>query len=76
MIIIGENIHIFSKAISEAIAERKKEPIQNLAIRQAEGGTDYIDLNIGPARKDPEVMKWLVETVQETVDLPLSLDTT
>jgi len=76
MIIIGENIHLFSKTVSEAIAERKKEPLQNLAIRQAEGGADYIDLNIGPARKDPEVMKWLVETIQETVDLSLSLDTT
>jgi hypothetical protein len=28
---------------------------------------DYIDLNLGPARKNPEVMGWLVETDQEVL---------
>jgi cobalamin-dependent methionine synthase I len=37
---------------------------------------DYIDLNVGPARKNPEVMGWLVETVQEVLDCPLALDST
>jgi cobalamin-dependent methionine synthase I len=38
---------------------------------------DYLDLNIGPARKDgDELMHWLVNTVQEVTDKSLSLDTT
>jgi 5-methyltetrahydrofolate corrinoid/iron sulfur protein methyltransferase len=38
---------------------------------------DYIDVNLGPARKGgEELMEWMVKTVQEVVDLPLYLDTT
>lgn len=76
MILIGENIHILSKVVSDAIKEKNKKVLQDLAVKQAEAGVDYIDLNIGPARKDPEIMRWMVETIQEVVDLPLSLDTT
>lgn len=75
MILIGENIHILAKVVSEAIKERNPLPLQELAVKQAAAGVDYLDLNIGPARKDPDVMRWLVEIVQEVVDLPLSLDT-
>lgn len=76
MILIGENIHILSKVVSEAIKTRNEKPLQELAVKQAESGADYIDLNIGPARKDPDVMKWLVEAIQGVVKKPLSLDTT
>jgi cobalamin-dependent methionine synthase I len=38
---------------------------------------DYLDINIGPARKDGDkFMEWVVKTVQTVTDLPLSLDTT
>ena len=38
---------------------------------------DYIDINLGPAKKDGhELMPWVVEVVQDVVpDLPLALDT-
>ena len=38
---------------------------------------DYIDINLGPAKKDGhELMPWVVEVVQDVVpDLPLVLDT-
>jgi len=76
MILIGENIHIISKVIGEAIRNRDAGPIQSLAKAQTEAGADYLDLNLGPARKDPEQAGgWLVETVQEVTDLPISLDT-
>ncbi len=76
MILIGENIHIISRAVSEAITERKPEYIQKLALAEAKAGADYLDLNLGPARKDPEeVCSWLVSIVQDVVDLPISLDT-
>jgi len=77
MVLIGENIHIIARAVSEAIRERNKRVIEDLAIAQAEAGMNYIDLNLGPARREPEeTMRWLVETVQGVVSLPLSLDTT
>jgi len=77
MKIIGENIHIISKAIREAVENRDKAFIQNLAKQQMDGGAAFIDLNIGPRKKDGvEVMQWMVETVNEVTDLPLSLDTT
>ncbi|HID56151.1 TPA: dihydropteroate synthase [Candidatus Poribacteria bacterium] len=77
MILIGENINIMSRKISRAVKKRDKKVIQDLALKLAENGMDYLDLNIGPARKQgPELMKWMVETVHEVVDLPLFLDTT
>jgi len=40
-------------------------------------GMDYLDINIGPARKaGDELMEWVVKVVQEVTDKPLSLDTT
>ncbi len=77
MILIGENINIMSKTIGPALRERNPKPIQELAKAEAEAGVDYLDLNIGPARKGgEELMDWVVKTVQEVTDLPLSLDTT
>jgi cobalamin-dependent methionine synthase I len=76
MILIGENIHIISKAVSEAVRSRDVAPIQALARAQAQAGADYLDLNLGPARREPqELASWLVNTVQEVADLPISLDT-
>ncbi|MDD5398366.1 MAG: dihydropteroate synthase [Dehalococcoidia bacterium] len=76
MILIGENIHIISKAVSEAVRDRDSASIQALAKAQARAGADYLDLNLGPARKEPEeVASWLVDTVQAVADLPISLDT-
>jgi len=77
MILIGENINIMSKTIGPALKERDPKPIQELAKAEAEAGVDYLDLNIGPARKaGEELMTWAVTTVQEVTDKSLSLDTT
>ncbi len=77
MILIGENINVMSKTIGPALKERNPKPIQELAKAEVETGVDYLDLNIGPARKaGDELMTWMVNTVQEVTDLPLSMDTT
>jgi 5-methyltetrahydrofolate corrinoid/iron sulfur protein methyltransferase len=76
MVIIGENIHVIAKAVSTAIRERDADVIRDLAKAQTEAGANYVDLNVGPMKKDPEEnMQWLVGTVQEVTDLPLSIDT-
>lgn len=77
MFIIAENINIMSKTIGDAIRNREKRPVQELAAELEQAGSHALDLNAGPARKDgPELMEWLVKTVQEVTRLPLSLDTT
>ena len=77
MILIGESLNVMSKTIGPAMRNRDAKPIQKMAVSQQEAEMDYIDLNIGPAKKaGSEMMTWLVETVQEVVDVPISLDTT
>jgi len=77
MILIGENINITTKIAGTAMKERNPEPIQKMAKAEVEAGMDYLDINIGPARKDgEEFMTWMVNTVQAVTDKPLSLDTT
>ena len=77
MILIGEQLNIMSQTLGPALKERDPKPIQEMARAEDEAGVDYIDLNIGPARKGgEELMEWVVKTVQEVTDKPLSLDTT
>lgn len=77
MILIGENINITTKIAGTAMKERNPEPIQKMAKAEVEAGMDYLDINIGPARKNgEEFMTWMVNTVQQVTDKPLSLDTT
>jgi 5-methyltetrahydrofolate corrinoid/iron sulfur protein methyltransferase len=77
VLIIGENIHIISPRVKEAIEARDAAGIQQMAREQVEAGAGILDLNIGPQRKfGHEVMPWVVQTVQEVCDVPLSLDTT
>jgi 5-methyltetrahydrofolate corrinoid/iron sulfur protein methyltransferase len=77
MILIGENLNVMIKKIGQAMKDKNPKPIQDLAAAEAEAEVDYIDINVGPARKGgEELMEWMVKTVQEVVDLPLYLDTT
>jgi 5-methyltetrahydrofolate corrinoid/iron sulfur protein methyltransferase len=77
MIAIGEKINIMSKSIGPAMKAREAGPIREMALRQVEGGADILDINLGPATKGgPEMMEWVVNTVQEAVpDTRLCLDT-
>jgi 5-methyltetrahydrofolate corrinoid/iron sulfur protein methyltransferase len=75
---IGENIHIISPRVKEALAERDGAFFVDLARKQQAAGADAIDLNIGPRKKDgPEVVEWLVECMQEAIPgMTVSFDTT
>lgn len=77
MFIIGENIHIISEKVKEALAARDREFFMDLAVRQVEAGAQAVDINLGPRKKDwAEVFPWMIETVETVVDVPLSIDTT
>lgn len=74
--VIAENINVMSKSIGPAMKARDAKPIQELAVRLTEAGADYLDVNLGPARKQgDELMQFVVGAVQEVSDLPLYLDT-
>lgn len=75
MILIGERINGMFKNVKEAIAQKDKKVIQELAKKQTEAGASYLDVNVGTAAADQEgTIQWLVETIQETCSTPLSLD--
>jgi 5-methyltetrahydrofolate corrinoid/iron sulfur protein methyltransferase len=77
MQIIAENIHIISPRVKKAVAERDAKFFQDLAVRMVDAGASAVDLNIGPQKKSGhEILPWLVETVEEVVDVPLVFDTT
>jgi 5-methyltetrahydrofolate corrinoid/iron sulfur protein methyltransferase len=77
MYIIGENIHIISQAVKDALKNRDREFFMELAQKQVEAGAKAIDVNLGPRKKDwEEVFPWMVETLEAVVDVPLSIDTT
>lgn len=75
MIIIGEKINSTLKAIRPAIENYDAAAIQDLAKKQYDAGASYIDVNAGMFHNDePERLVWLVNTVQEVLDAPFSID--
>ncbi len=75
MILIGERINGMFKNVKEAIAQKDKKVIQEIAKKQTDAGASYLDVNVGTAAADQEgTIQWLVETIQETCSTPLSLD--
>ena len=78
MLLIGENLNVINTIIGRAFKEKDPGPIAAEAVRQKELGMDWIDINLGPARKGgPELMEFVVKTVQEEIgdETPLCLDT-
>ena len=77
MYIIGENIHILSDKVKEAVKAKDAKFFQELAVKQVEAGAQAVDLNLGPRKADwMDMFPWIVKTVEAVVDVPLSIDTT
>ena len=75
MKIIGEKINGTRKRVAQAIVERDVDFIKDLAKRQAEAGSAWLDVNAGThPDKEPEDLIWLIENIQSVVDIPLALD--
>ena len=75
MRIIGEKINGTRKRVAQAIAERDSGFIKDLAQKQAEAGSTWLDVNAGTLpEKEPDDLIWLIENIQSVVDTPLSLD--
>ena len=75
MFIIGELINGMYKDIGRAIQAKDKNVIQQKAMEQVKAGADALDVNCGPASRDPlNDIQWLVNTIQEVTDRPLAID--
>lgn len=75
MKIIGEKINGTRKRVAQAIAQRDTEFIKDLAQKQAEAGSTWLDVNAGTRPdKEPDDLVWLIENIQSVVDIPLALD--
>lgn len=72
MIYIGENIHIISKQVREALENKDENFVKNLINFQKK--IDCIDINVGPAKgKLDKIFEWIVPFVS---DKNISFDST
>jgi len=75
MLIIAERINSSRTPIAEAIRASDAPFIRNEAKSQAEAGAGYIDVNAGTfLREEEDRLKWVIDTVQGVVDVPLCID--
>jgi len=74
MLIIGELINCTRKKVGEAAQKRDEEFFKDLALQQAAAGAHMLDVNGGLPEQEVELLSWLVDLVQEAVDIPLCLD--
>lgn len=75
MLIIGELINTSRKAIREAVEAGNAGYIQQVAKEQEAAGADYLDVNCGNmVGQELEIMKWLVDSIQQVTDIPLCVD--
>ena len=75
MLIVAERINSSRKSVAQAMEVQDKGFIQNEARIQVEAGADYIDVNAGSfIGEETQLLKWVVEVVQEITDVPLCID--
>jgi 5-methyltetrahydrofolate--homocysteine methyltransferase len=75
MLVVGEKINTSRKSIAAAVEAQDIDFISEAARNQAEAGAHYIDVNAGTfLDKEVDYLCWLVEIVQNAVNLPLCLD--
>jgi 5-methyltetrahydrofolate--homocysteine methyltransferase len=75
MLIVGELINASRKSVREIIEKQDAAAVAQLARNQKEKGAGYIDVNAGVfVGREPELLKWMVTTVQDAVEAPCCID--
>jgi len=75
LIIIGERINPGFKSVKALLDADDLGGIQQVALRQAQAGASYLDVNLGPrAVSDFAHVRAVVKAVQSVVDIPLCFD--
>jgi 5-methyltetrahydrofolate--homocysteine methyltransferase len=76
MIIIGERLNSSRRAVHDALAGRDETYLVEQAKLQEKAGASYIDLNASALLdKELETLGWAIPLLQESVSIPLALDT-
>jgi 5-methyltetrahydrofolate corrinoid/iron sulfur protein methyltransferase len=73
MEIIGEDLHVMNQEFLHAMENMDKEKILTLVKKQVDGGAMALDVNLGQNHTLGRLTPWLVETIQNEVNLPLLL---
>lgn len=74
MKLIGENIHVISKSVREALIKRDKNFVISMIEKQK--NMNAIDLNVGPAKGElVGILPWLTELVNSNGAKTISFDT-
>jgi cobalamin-dependent methionine synthase I len=74
MLLIGDNLRLGSALVKAAVENKDEKAIQELAAKQVEAGAGMIGIDLGAEkRRAPQLLEWLVDTVQGAVDIPLAL---
>ena len=76
MLIIGERINSSRERIAPAVEARDTDFILDEAGKQLEAGADFVDVNAGTfgPEREPDLLCWLVKTIQGKYGCALSLD--
>ena len=75
MMVISEKINGMFKKVGRCIDNRDVDGLQAIVYANVDAGANALDINTGPGRDTAEEdIVWMVKTVQEVTDLPLSID--
>jgi cobalamin-dependent methionine synthase I len=75
MIVVGELINSTRKKIREAMEGRDSQYLADLAKKQDEAGSDFIDVNAGAFVDDEiEMLEWAIKEIQKVTQKPLAID--
>jgi 5-methyltetrahydrofolate--homocysteine methyltransferase len=73
--VIGDRINPGFKSTKAFFDNDDMEGIQGIAIKQAEAGANYLDVNCGRrAKDDPDFLVAVIRAIQDAVDIPLCFD--
>lgn len=76
MLLVADNLQITRSGLTEAVLQRRPEPIQLMVQAMQAAGAQAIDLNTGPlGRSAAADTAFCVAAVQAVSDLPLLIDT-
>ncbi len=75
MLVIGESLNATRKDVRAAVKSHDVDFVQRLAVEQVEAGATMLDVNAAVAGQSEVVdLPWMVQVVQQVVDVPLALD--
>lgn len=75
MLIIGERINSSRKPVARAIAKKEEKFLIEQARLQIESGAHFIDVNCAVSlEKEKEDLIWLIKTLQDNLEVYISID--